>query len=119
MFTEEDLESEAMLIRSDGETPVPLDRLQVWFQFQDYQLKYWNLFFQIFKAQLLALASDPDTFLTDPDPEDELEKDWKSWSCDLEKKEGEISDLMVNNHHVRKNYSSGGHFYLFFIDLLE
>jgi hypothetical protein len=31
MFNEEDLESEAMLVRSDGETPVPLDRLQVSF----------------------------------------------------------------------------------------
>lgn len=31
MFNEEDLESEAILVRSDGETPVPLDRLQVSF----------------------------------------------------------------------------------------
>lgn len=86
MFDEEDLESEALLVQSeDGGAPIVLDRLQ---------------------AQLLALASDPDTFLQDPDPLDDLANDWNSWSCDLEKRQGEISDLMVNSIHMRKNYSS-------------
>ena len=45
MFTEEDLESEAMVVGED-KRPVMMDRLQ---------------------AQLHALASDPETFLKDPD----------------------------------------------------
>ena len=45
MFTEEDLESEAIMVGHD-KNPVLLDRLQ---------------------AQLHALASDPETFLKDPD----------------------------------------------------
>jgi hypothetical protein len=53
----------------------------------------------------LALSSDPDTFLEDPDPLDDLTNDWNTWSCDLDKRQGEISDLMVSNVHVRKNYS--------------
>ena len=28
------------------------------------------------QAQLLALSSDPDTFLQDPDPLDDLANDW-------------------------------------------
>ena len=45
MFTEDDLESEAIMVGDDN-NPVLLDRLQ---------------------AQLHALASDPETFLKDPD----------------------------------------------------
>lgn len=85
MFDEEDLDSEALLVQGDDGSSVPLDRLQ---------------------AQLLALSSDPDTFLQDPDPQDGLANDWDNFVCDLEKRQGEISDLMVNNPHVRKNYSA-------------
>ncbi len=55
------------------------------------------------QAQLFALASDPDTFLSDPDPKDDL--DFESWPCDLVKRQGEISDLMMNNANIRKNYT--------------
>ncbi len=82
MFTEEDLESEAMLV-GDDKNPVLLDRLQ---------------------AQLHALASDPDTFLKDPDARDNT--DWESWKCDLDKRQGEISDLMVNKASVREHYKT-------------
>ena len=30
--------------------------------------------------------------------------DWETWSCDLDKRQGEISDLMVNNASVREHY---------------
>lgn len=80
MFTEEDLEAEALLVQGEQE-PLILNRLQ---------------------AQLYALATDPETFLTDPI--DEVES-WKTWKSDLEKRQGEISDLMVNNPNIRKNYS--------------
>ena len=80
MFIEEDLEAEAVLV-TDQE-PVFLSRLQ---------------------AQLYALANDPDTFLTDPHPDDQAE--FEAWTCDLEKRNGEISDLIANNAQVRKNFS--------------
>ena len=32
--------------------------------------------------------------------------DWETWSCDLDKRQGEISDLMVNNASVREHYKS-------------
>ena len=81
MFTEEDLASEAILVGKDKQ-PVLLDRLQ---------------------AQLYALASDPDTFLKDPDPSDKDK--WDEWKCDLDKRQGEISDLMMNNANIRKHYT--------------
>ena len=83
MFTEEDLEAEALLVKGGEEEPVIMNRLQ---------------------AQLYALASDPATFLSDPDPADQAE--YEKWKCDLDKRQGEISDLMVSNANVRKNYSS-------------
>ncbi len=84
MFSEEDLPSEAMLVGRD-KTPLLLDRLQ---------------------AQLHALASDPDTFLRDPDPADEGRAGAAAgWTCDLLKRQGEISDLMMNNASVRKHYT--------------
>merc|ERR1712223_1471874 len=82
MFKEEDLEAEAMLVQGDQE-PVILNRLQ---------------------AQLYALGSDPDTFLSEPHPDDQSE--YQAWKCDLDKRQGEISDLMVNNSNIRKNYST-------------
>ena len=50
MFTEEDLEAEALLVKDGDQEPVIMNRLQ---------------------AQLYALASDPATFLSDPDPDDQ------------------------------------------------
>lgn len=83
MFTEEDLEAEALLVQGQQQEPVILNRLQ---------------------AQLYALATDPDTFLTDPHADDSEE--FESWKCELDKRQGEISDLMVNNVNIRKNYST-------------
>ena len=51
MFTEEDLEAEALLVKDGDQEPVIMNRLQ---------------------AQLYALASDPATFLSDPDPDDQV-----------------------------------------------
>jgi len=82
MFTEEDLEAEALLVQGAQE-PVILNRLQ---------------------AQLYALATDPDTFLTDPHPDDSVE--FESWKCELDKRQGEISELMVNNVNIRKSYQT-------------
>lgn len=83
MFTEEDLESEALLVQDTGAEPLILNRLQ---------------------AQLYALATDPETFLKDAEPEDS--ETFQDWNCQLDKRQGEISDLMVNNPHIRKNYSA-------------
>ena len=60
------------------------------------------------QAQLFALASDPDTFAKDPDPADRERAggvDFAEWPCDLDKRQGEISDLMMNNASVRKHYT--------------
>ena len=56
MFTEEDLEAEALLVKDGDQEPVIMNRLQ---------------------AQLYALASDPATFLSDPDPDDHVSNFFK------------------------------------------
>merc|ERR1719318_1388227 len=86
MFTEEDLESTPVLVGSNSE-PIILDRLQ---------------------AQLHALASDPSTYSKDPHPQDCVAEEWTSYlaSLDLDSRQGEISELMINNGHLRKHYSS-------------
>jgi len=85
MFVEEDLEATAMMVGGSGE-PIILDRLQ---------------------AQLHALASDPDTFLKDPHPSDQSQEEWTQWlaDMDLDRRQGEISELMINNVNIRKHYS--------------
>ena len=77
------LSKQLFLLSGKQQEPVILNRLQ---------------------AQLYALATDPETFLTDPHPDDSVE--FESWKCELDKRQGEISDLMVNNVNIRKNYSS-------------
>jgi len=86
MFTEEDLEATPVLVGSNSE-PIILDRLQ---------------------AQLHALASDPTTYTKDPDPQDALAEDWTKYlaTLDLDPRQGEISELMINNGHIRKHYSN-------------
>jgi len=86
MFTEEDLEATPVLVGNSHE-PIILDRLQ---------------------AQLHALASDQTTYTTDPDPGDSLAEDWVGWLAELEldKRQGEISELMINNTNIRKHYST-------------
>jgi len=86
MFTEEDLEGTPVLVGNSYE-PIILDRLQ---------------------AQLHALASDQSTYTCDPDPGDSLSEDWVGWlaELDLDKRQGEISELMINNTAIRKHYSS-------------
>jgi len=85
MFTEDDLPSDSVLVGADSE-PIILDRLQ---------------------AQLHALATDPTTYTQEPDPKDGLAEDWTVWlaNLDLDKRQGEISELMINNAAVRKQYS--------------
>ena len=56
------------------------------------------------QAQLYALATDPDTFLTEPHPDDAEE--FTAWKPELDKRQGEISELMVSNANIRKNYST-------------
>jgi len=86
MFLEEDLEAQPVLVGSNSE-PIILDRLQ---------------------AQLHALASDPTTYTKDPDPQDSMSEDWTAYlaSLELESRQGEISDLMINNGNLRKHYSN-------------
>jgi|ERR1712013_359 len=86
MFTEEDLDATPVLVGNSHE-PIILDRLQ---------------------AQLHALASDQTTYTTDPDPGDSLAEDWVGWLAELEldKRQGEISELMINNTNIRKHYST-------------
>merc|ERR1712223_2099962 len=86
MFVEEDLEATPVLVGSNSE-PIILDRLQ---------------------AQLHALSSDPITYTKDPDPQDSLAEDWTSYlaTVELDSRQGEISELMINNGHVRKHYSN-------------
>lgn len=86
MFTEDDLEATPVLVGSNSE-PIILDRLQ---------------------AQLHALASDPSTYSKDPHPQDALAEDWSQYlaTLELDSRQGEISELMINNGHIRKHYSS-------------
>eukprot|EP00092_Neocalanus_flemingeri_P063615 GFUD01077013.1.p1 GENE.GFUD01077013.1~~GFUD01077013.1.p1 ORF type:complete len:362 (+),score=133.80 GFUD01077013.1:53-1138(+) len=86
MFTEEDLEATPVLVGTSHE-PIILDRLQ---------------------AQLHALGSDQGTYTADPDPGDSLAEDWVGWlaELDLDRRQGEISELMINNTNIRKHYSS-------------
>merc|ERR1719350_50441 len=86
MFTEDDLEATPVLVGTSHE-PIILDRLQ---------------------AQLHALASDGSTYTSDPDPGDSLAEDWVGWLAELEldKRQGEISELMINNTNIRKHYST-------------
>lgn len=85
MFSEEDLPADPILVGADNE-PIILDRLQ---------------------AQLHALASDASTYTQEPDPSDHLAEDWTSWLAhlDLDSRQGEISELMINNSTVRRMYS--------------
>jgi len=86
MFTEEDLAATAVMVGNNHE-PIILDRLQ---------------------AQLHALSSDQETYEADPLPGDCLAEEWTAWlaQLDLDKRQGEISELMINNNNIRKYYSS-------------
>lgn len=86
MFTEEDLAATPVMVGNNHE-PIILDRLQ---------------------AQLHALSSDQDTYTQDPHPGDCLAEEWTAWlaQLDLERRQGEISELMINNNNIRKYYSS-------------
>ena len=81
MFVEDDLEATPVMVGNDHE-PIILDRLQ---------------------AQLHALASDQDTFTSDPHPSDCPSEEWTAWlaGLDLDKRQGEISELMINNNNIR------------------
>jgi len=81
MFTEDDLPSDSVLVGPDSE-PIILDRLQ---------------------AQLHALANDLATYTTEPADSEQFTT-WLT-GLDLDKRQGEISDLMINNASVRKMYS--------------
>jgi len=81
MFTEDDLPADSVLVGPDSE-PIILDRLQ---------------------AQLHALANDLTTYTQEPSDNEA----WTTWlaGLDLDKRQGEISDLMINNASVRRMYS--------------
>ena len=81
MFVEEDLEATAVMV-GGGHEPIILDRLQ---------------------AQLHALSSDQETYEKDPLPGDCLAEEWTAWlgQLDLDKRQGEISELMINNNNIR------------------
>ena len=86
MFTEEDLAATAVMVGTNHE-PIILDRLQ---------------------AQLHALSSDQDTYESDPHPGDCLAEEWTAWlaELELEKRQGEISELMINNNNIRSDQRS-------------
>jgi len=71
----------------DGQ-PVPLDRLQ---------------------AQLFALAADAETFTVDPaftEGGDKRETElFEAFTVDLDKRQGEISDLTRSNADIRRHYT--------------
>jgi len=81
MFTEDDLPADSVLVGPDSE-PIILDRLQ---------------------AQLHALANDLTTYTQEPSDSEE----WTTWlaGLNLDTRQGEISDLMINNASVRRMYS--------------
>jgi len=85
MFTEEDLAATPVLVGNSHE-PIILDRLQ---------------------AQLHALAGCEETYTADPDPTDCSAEEWTTWLADLnlDTRQGEISELMINNANIRKHYS--------------
>ena len=89
MFTEEDLAATAVMVGNNHE-PIILDRLQ---------------------AQLHTLSSDQETYEKDPLPGDCLAEEWTAWlaQLDLDKRQGEISELMINNNYIRSVRPSLSH----------
>ena len=55
------------------------------------------------QAQLHALASHQETYSEDPHPEDCPSEEWAAWlaDLDLDRRQGEISELMINNNNIR------------------
>ncbi|XP_029426746.1 LOW QUALITY PROTEIN: BSD domain-containing protein 1-like [Rhinatrema bivittatum] len=56
------------------------------------------------KARLYSLQSDPATYCNEPDGPLALFEAWLA-QCNLEEKEGEISDLLVNSPSIRALYT--------------
>ena len=58
------------------------------------------------QAQLHALASHQETYSEDPHPEDCPSEEWAAWlaDLDLDRRQGEISELMINNNNIRSAY---------------
>ena len=85
MFTEEDLEAEALLVKDGDQEPVIMNRLQ---------------------AQLYALASDPATFLSDPDPDDQVRfffQNYQKWKK-IEFCSGNSSKLFFPNFPIFRDF---------------
>ncbi|XP_045621147.2 BSD domain-containing protein 1 isoform X4 [Procambarus clarkii] len=78
----DDADQEAIVIRN--QQPVILNRLQ---------------------AAIYAISQDPATFLTDPEGDESHYEAWLS-KFDLESRQTELSDLLVNNQPLRHNYTS-------------
>ena len=59
------------------------------------------------QAQLHALASHQETYSEDPHPEDCPSEEWAAWlaDLDLDRRQGEISELMINNNNIRSAQS--------------
>ena len=55
------------------------------------------------QAQLHALAGCEETYTVDPDPTDCSAEEWTTWLADLnlDTRQGEISELMINNANIR------------------
>ncbi|XP_076033428.1 BSD domain-containing protein 1-like isoform X2 [Oratosquilla oratoria] len=77
----DDEDQEAIVIRNHQ--PVILDRLQ---------------------AAVYAVCQDPATFLTDPEGEEQQYEQWLL-TFDLETRQSELSDLLVNNQALRQQYT--------------
>ncbi|KAG7176977.1 BSD domain-containing protein 1-like, partial [Homarus americanus] len=78
----DDADQEAIVIRN--QQPVILNRLQ---------------------AAIYAISQDPATFLTDPEGEEPQYEAWLT-TFDLESRQTELSDLLVNNQPLRHHYTS-------------
>ncbi|KAK7080856.1 BSD domain-containing protein 1 [Halocaridina rubra] len=78
----DDADQEAIIIRN--QQPVILNRLQ---------------------AAIYAISQDAATFLTDPEGEEKQYEEWLQ-TFDLESKQTELSDLLVNNQPLRHNYTA-------------
>lgn len=57
------------------------------------------------QAAIYAISQDSATFLTDPEGEESQYEAWLS-TFDLECRQTELSDLLVNNQSLRHNYTS-------------
>lgn len=80
--------------------PIILDRWLARIFF--HRLQFSKIFFRL-QAQLHALATDSATYLEDPQEADGLDEEWTAFlgQLELDRRQGEISELMINNANIR------------------